>query len=508
MDSGTWIQVAPKGLTLWLVVTKMGHHGATMRLRTKVILLAVLPLVTALALIAVVITVEESDLARREHELVERAYMDARRAELQHYVELALSNVGPLYDDAQSGPHKREEALRLLRSLDYGADGYFFVYDLSGTVLMHSREPELVGRNLWNLRDGANQPTVQQLIERARAGGGFVNYQWRKPSNGQMAGKLGYVVALERWNWMVGTGLYLDDIRDTLARVDAGARRNIGTTIAWVAGIALLGIVLISAGGLTLNVSEYRVADAKLRLLARQIVQSQEDERAHLARDLHDGTSQKLVATKLLIESAVEHARAGGSPQDLLKNALARLNDTLNEVRGISHRLRPALLDTRGLASALQHLGGEVAQASGIDITTPTQGQSRQLPDVVNTAFFRIAQEALTNIVKHARARRIEVALEFESNGDVALLVTDDGTGFDVVSVQQDPRRGLGLRSMRERIDGIGGTLQIESRPAHGTQVQARLKSATLMRLLSLETVSAGIALSSPSAAPAGEVST
>lgn len=480
-----------------------------MRLRTKVILLAVLPLVAALALIALVIVVQEADLARREHELVERAYMDARRAELRHYVELALSNVRPLYDEAQAPPHRRDEALRLLGSLDYGADGYFFVYDLSGTVLMHSRQPELVGRNLWNLRDAAGEPTIQQLITRARAGGGFVRYQWRKPSNGQMAGKLGYVVALERWNWMVGTGLYLDDMHDTLARVDADVRRNIGTTIAWVAGIAVLGIALISAGGLTLNVSEYRVADAKLRLMARQVVQSQEDERARLARDLHDGTSQTLVSTKLLIESAVEQAHAGGSPQAFLGHALVRLNDALGEVRGISHRLRPALLDTHGLPAALQHLGSEVAQASGIEIATPVHGPARKLPEVVNTMLFRIAQEALTNIVKHARAGRIEVALAFEPGGEVGLLVTDDGAGFDVEAVQMDPRRGLGLRSMRERLDGVGGTLEIESRPGHGTQIRASVSNAALVRLQRLEAESPGAAASARSAAgPTPEVST
>lgn len=461
--------------------TLRNDNGA-MRLRTKVLLLAVFPLVAALTLIAAVIVEQEASLAHREQDLVERAYMDARRAELQHYVELALSNVQPLHDDAKPSPQKRDEALRLLSSLNYGADGYFFVYDMSGTVLMHSRQPELVGTNLWSLRDDDGQPTIQNLIARAKAGGGLVRYQWRKPSNGQLSGKLGYVVALERWDWMVGTGLYLDDIQETLARVDADARRNIGTTITWIAGIAFLGIFLISVGALTLNVSEYRVADAKLRLMARQIVQSQEDERAHLARDLHDGTSQKLVSTKLLIESAVERARAGGSPAPLLGDALSRLNDTLNEVRGISHRLRPALLDTHGLPAALQHLSCEVAQDSGMEVSAPVRGCSRELPDVVNTVLFRIAQEAMTNIIKHAKASRIEVALVFDPYGDVELLITDDGAGFDVTSVQLDPRRGLGLRSMRERLGGIGGALEIESRPGHGTQVQAKVKRAVLAR--------------------------
>lgn len=461
-----------------------------MRLRTKVILLAVLPLLAALALIAVVVGVQEADLARREQQLVQRAYMDARRAELRHYVDLALSTVRPLYEDAQAGasrredgsvtPSRRDEALKLLGALDYGPDGYFFVYDLDGTVLMHSRQPELVGRNLWNLRDARGEPTIQQLIAQARAGGGYVAYQWRKPSNGQLAGKLGYVVALERWDWMVGTGLYLDDIDATLRHVDEAARRNIGSTIAWIAGIALLGIALISAGGLTLNVSDQRVADAKLRLMARQVVRSQEDERAHLARELHDGTSQTLVSAKLLIESALEQGRAGATPAAPLESALARLNDALGEVRGISHRLRPALLDTLGLPAALQHLAAEVGQASGMAIDAPVRGTPRPLPDDVVTVLFRIAQEALTNIVKHARAARVELALAFGADGGVSLDVTDDGAGFDVAAVQRDPRRGLGLRSMRERLAAVGGQLEIESSPGHGVQLRALLPARAL----------------------------
>ncbi len=454
-----------------------------MPLRTKVILLAVLPLVATLALIALVIGVQEARLADREHALVERAYMDARRAELRHYVELALSNVKPLYDDPTAAPDRQRDALRTLASLDYGRDGYFFVYDLSGKLLMHSRQPELVGRNLWDLRDPAGEPTVQQLIASAKAGGGFVTYQWRKPSNGRMAPKLGYVVALPRWDWMVGTGLYLDDINDALRRVDDEARRNIGTTTAWIAGIAAFGLALISAGGLTLNVSEHRVADAKLRLMAQQVVQSQEDERAHLARELHDGTSQMLVSTKLLIESAMEDARGGRSPEAPLTHALARLNGALTEVRGLSHRLRPALLDTLGLQAALEHLAAEVGQASGIAVAAAGSVPAQPLPDVVNTVLFRIAQEALTNIVKHARASRVELTLAFDEATGVELSVTDDGAGFDAGAVQQDPTRGLGLRSMRERSSGIGGALAIESSPGHGTQIRALVPAAALARL-------------------------
>ena len=124
-----------------------------MNLRTKIVALAVAPLLVALVLVALAVRHQERDLAQRERALIEQTYMDQRRSELRSYVELAISVVRPLYDAGRDDEATRAEALRRLAALDYGSDGYFFVYDLQGRSLMHSRQPELVGQNLWELRD-------------------------------------------------------------------------------------------------------------------------------------------------------------------------------------------------------------------------------------------------------------------------------------------------------------------------------------------------------------------
>lgn len=455
-----------------------------MLLRTKIILLGVLPLVASFALIALAVRHQEGALAQREHALVEQEYMQARRTELRHYVELAVSTVQPLYAKGGNAEADRAQALRLLGSLNYGRDGYFFVYDLDGTVLMHSRQPELVGQNLWALRDPQGRPTIQQLINQARAGGGYVDYLWLKPSSAQMAPKLGYVVALESWRWMLGTGLYLDDIQATMDQLDRQASGHIATTMLWITGIAAFGVVLIATTGALLNLSEHRVADQKLRLLARQVVQSQEDERAHLSRELHDGVSQTLVSSKLLVESAVAQLdRSGQIAPPALGSALSRLNESLTEVRRLSHRLRPTLLDTLGLPAALQHLGREADDSGPARVQVQLEGTARELPDMVKTVLFRVAQESLTNIAKHAQAQQVALALRFDEAGGVTLRVADDGQGFDQAAVQLDPRRGIGLRNMRERLASISGRLQVESRPGHGTEIQAHVSAAALKPL-------------------------
>jgi two-component system NarL family sensor kinase len=461
---------------------------ADRRLRTKIFLLAVVPFLVAIAGIGIGVRQQATLLAQTQHATMQSAYLSSKEDELRHYVELATSAIAPLYapseDTSDAVPAPADEAnrqlaaLAVLQKMDFGPDGYFFVYDMHGRSLMHPREPSLVGQDLWNLRDPQGSLTIQELIAAAQRGGGFVRYMWHRPSTGKLAPKLGYVVPLPRWGWMVGTGIYLDDVDSTLARIDERASANIQHTIQWLGVIALAGVLVIALGALVLNVSEHRSTDAKLKRLAQQVVESQEQERARLSRELHDGISQMLVSVKLLLESALTRFERGETrvpaAEASLTTGLARLSDTLREVRRISHALRPSMLDDLGLAAALEQLTRELAEQSGIEIgfaqtaspaARPTT-RAAALPDAINTALFRIAQEALTNIVRHAHAARAALTLDVAADG-VTLSIADNGQGFDVAHAQADPRAGVGLRNMRERLESIDGRLDIASQPGH-----------------------------------------
>lgn len=183
-----------------------------MRLKYKILLLAVVPLLVALAMIAWAVQAEQNSLAERRRLQLRTAFMSAKQEELRHYVALALSTVSPIYNLGRDDESTKKQVMQRLANLDYGPDGYFFLYNLEGVNLMHPRQPELVGRNLIKMRDSGGEPTIRMLLERARSGGGFVFYRWRKPSKQVETPKLGYVTVLERWGWMIGTGLYLDDI--------------------------------------------------------------------------------------------------------------------------------------------------------------------------------------------------------------------------------------------------------------------------------------------------------
>ena len=453
-----------------------------MKLRGKLLLVAILPLVLSLALIAYVLRQQQYGLAGRQQDLVQRWTADSIREELRHYVALALSTVSPYYNTGRDDAEIRRMAMHQLANLSYGADGYFFLYSYDGTVLMHPRQPELQGRMLMDMRDAKGLPAIRMMIDKARAGGGFVEYTWSKPSTRQQSPKLAYVTGLDRWGWMIGTGVYTDDLADVMAQLDRQIVANVDITMRWIMLSALASVAVIFVSFLLISINELRAADAKLTLLMRKLVRSQEEERAWLSRELHDGTSQTLVSVKLLTESALERLppQDEGSLQPVLRRALERINQALGTVRGISHRLRPAELDTLGLTTALRQLGEEMCEPDHTEFAMQACDEPVGLPDEIKTTLFRVCQEALTNVRKHAGASRVQMALDADAAG-LRLRIEDNGQGFDSEAVARHPRRGIGLSNMRERMSSIGGTLRLYSGP-RGTVITAEVPPEAIAR--------------------------
>jgi two-component system NarL family sensor kinase len=441
----------------------------------------------SIALGSVILTVRSQTLklAKQERDLVESTYLASKEAELRSYIKLAQSSIAPLLKEADTAG-RQAEAIALLARMEFGKDGYFFVYDLNGNNLMHSRQPELVGKNLLDMKDPYGDTPIQKLLAATRRGGGTVRYYWEKPSSHQIASKLGYVEPVVPWGWMLGTGLYLDDIELTLKRIDDQAQTNIRDTQIHIYTIAVVAIILIGVAGLALNIRDNKESSAKLRHLAQRVVHSQEEERVRVAQELHDGIIQVLVSSKFFLETAqlqIEQQfsvlnSSAAQPKIIivLKRGLERLNEALIEVRRISHGLRPALLDDFGLGPAIEVLTHEVREQCSFDIRFATKGHPHALSLSESTALFRISQEALTNARLHSCARNVLVELIYRRKR-TSLSITDDGKGFDVQQVQTDQRSGIGLRNMRERMEGLGGTLTIYS-DKHGTQVHASLKTS------------------------------
>jgi signal transduction histidine kinase len=196
----------------------------------------------------------------------------------------------------------------------------------------------------------------------------------------------------------------------------------------------------------------------------QRVVTAQEAERQRLARELHDETGQALTSILLGLKPLEEAGADVTQVRDLVRA-------TLQDVRQLAVELRPAALDDFGLAPALERLTSSFAESTGIDVDFQAALSSTRLPPELETALYRIVQEALTNIVKHARATRVSVVVTRKA-GSVSAVVEDDGVGFDPATMHDD---GLGLVGMRERVALLGGRLAIETTPGAGTTCLAEV---------------------------------
>jgi len=438
-----------------------------MKLKAKILMLAVAPLLLAIAAIGGLLVIETQRLERQQAQLLEDVLISTKRDELRSYVALALTSIEHLYGAGRDDQAAKEQARAILSSMNFGDDGYFYAYAYDGLNLVHPRQPELVGTNLWNMHDSDGTFVIRELIARAKEGGGFQRYLWPKPSTGQVERKLGYAVALPRWGWMLGTGIYLDDVDTAAARLRGNLLDSVRQTLLGLATVAVIAALAVFAGGLALNISEQRQADRKLKALAHRVVSSQEEERARVSRELHDHICQLLVSIKYQFE-LVGHrlAHPGDAPVTAIDKEIAALSKAIGEVRRISHDLRPALLDDLGLPAALEHIGNELSQRSGLDVRVSKQVHEERLPELQAVSLFRVAQEALRNVERHASARHIDIRLD-DAGDRLELRITDDGVGFDVKNVELSKDRGIGLTNMRERVERNGGTFQLTSHPGH-----------------------------------------
>lgn len=218
------------------------------------------------------------------------------------------------------------------------------------------------------------------------------------------------------------------------------------------------------------RVEQERLAEQRHMLLNR-VITAQEEERRRIARELHDETEQSLTALGLGLEAAIAELRGGGrNGLDERLAGLARVaTEAIEELDRLVLDLRPAQLDHLGLVATLRWYLARVQAQTGVVAGLTVHGESRRLPPELETTLFRIAQEALTNVVRHANADRVDIVLSFEPDL-LSLEVTDDGAGFDAEATSVAPT-SLGLLGIRERAQLMGGAMALRSRPGEGTQL-------------------------------------
>jgi signal transduction histidine kinase len=209
------------------------------------------------------------------------------------------------------------------------------------------------------------------------------------------------------------------------------------------------------------------------RDVVRRVVEAQELERARLARELHDETGQALTSILLGLKP-LERAADTPEGRDSIASVRELVVSTLHEVRRLAVELRPSALDDFGLVPAVERLAETFRDQSGIQVDLEALLGEERLPTDVETALYRVIQEAFTNVIKHSGAKRVSILLQ-RKNGAVMAVVEDDGSGFDPAGTRAD---ALGLAGMRERVALVGGRLLVESTAGAGTTLVAEVPVA------------------------------
>jgi PAS domain S-box-containing protein len=219
------------------------------------------------------------------------------------------------------------------------------------------------------------------------------------------------------------------------------------------------------------DITERKAAEAALHTLSRRLLDVQESERRHLARELHDEIGQLLTALRLLLRSSGDSPSE--VPGDRFAQARSIIDDLISRVRGLSFDLRPADLDQLGLVAALLAFFERYTAQTGVMVNFKHQGVERRFPAQVEISAYRVVQEALTNVARHAGVSGVDVNVWADA-ATLHLQVVDRGSGFDADAVLRPPRTG-GLIGMRERVVLLGGRFSIESSSGAGTTITSEL---------------------------------
>ena len=447
----------------------------------KLFLLAMLPLICAVAAISIIVTNQSKLLAEAEIKALEIKLIEAKKAELKNYVTLARNAFFSIY--GRAAPDDQQAKLRvtqILAAMIYGDDGFYFVYDYDGNNIVSPRQTELINKNWAGQLDPNGVPITDELIRIARSGAGYHYYIWPKPSSGKPAEMVTYVTGMQSWRWALGTGVFIDDILRTVATTRADLEKRNSYIFIQIGLITFFALFLVFLSGFFITVRERRLANTKHKALIGRIVGTQEEERGRVARELHDSISQILVGVRYALDVTSRRILNGDEKAaDTLNIGIDSLTGAIQEVRRISRDLRPSILDDLGLSPAIKTLVDEFSQRTGITTDFSSTVFRKLLDDDSKIALYRIAQEALTNIERHSSASHISVSLKGTRRGGI-MEIEDNGQGFK--KSRPGITAGLGLRNMEERIEQLGGQFKIKSN-SNGTKISAQIPLTHILSL-------------------------
>jgi PAS domain S-box-containing protein len=411
--------------------------------------------------------------------------------ELQvHQVELEMQNA-----ELQDARDKTEALLERYTDLyDFAPVGYFSIDEqglileanLTGAALLGVERSQLINRRLQHFVVPASRPIFLAFLEKVFAGPGkqvceasLLNKNGT-PSWADFQGASAASLRSER-KWCrvaVSDITALKQAEDTQRRMEAQVAANRELRQEIIRRQAVETALKKSEQYSRRLLAESLELQKQLRHLSRRVLTAQEEERGRISRELHDEVAQILMGVNLHLAALAQQGEVDAkSLKKKIKRTRQLVVRSLNTVHQFAVKLRPPALDDLGLIPALHSYMKEFAAQTGLAIRLATfsRGKIEQLDSAKRTVLYRVAQEALTNIARHAQASLVNVSIR-KLQGVICLEVQDNGKSFDVQGALPTRRKkGLGLLGMRERVEMVGGRFTVESSPGQGTTIRAEI---------------------------------
>ncbi len=484
----------------------------SMRSRTKLLLLTVIPLVVITAVSSLVYYWIGKNSLQQELVQYRAQLVDNRKQELKAYLMMGVTAVKSLYE-ADNSEQNKALAKDILKSMRFESDGYFFAYDSKGVNTLHAMNSALEGKNLYGLKDDNGVPVIAGLIDAAKTGDGFLYFSWMKPSIKAQAPKLGYAEYLPKWDWVLGTGIYIDDIDVQLAEFEQQRLAVLHDQTVIAVGLSLLGLfitsiivsLLVARGVAPLQhivVSLKDVAAGGGDLTARLKVESRDEvgEVASAFNDfmdkLHPMISDIRLSANEVSDAASELGKQTSKSSQQMNDHCLETDKVVTAVTEMSATAREVANNTNSTAQAIESANQQIIEAQReVNLAIEGIGALVNEVDITSDAIQELSQQTgqITKVLKVIGDIAEQTNLLALNAAIEAARAGEQGRGFAVVA---DEVRSLASRtqnSTKEISEMLDALHQGVSKAVSSMSVSQERGEKTAMESVQIKETLSGI---------------